>query len=95
MPTAKPMLRHHAAGRRDRGMVRERGSQSRRRPGAVGLELDVEVGVLRVRDLERGRVGRVAQQVPWDVAPVQRLPHLRAKPGATAPYQAASLATPS
>ncbi len=44
----------------------------------MGLELDVEVGVLGVRDLEGGWVGRVVQQVLGDVAPVQRQPHLRA-----------------
>lgn len=48
------------------------------RPGSVGLKLDVEVGVLRVGDLQRWRVGRFVQQVLGDVAPVQRQPHLRA-----------------
>lgn len=42
------------------------------------LELDIEVGVLRVGDFERGRVGCVVQQVLGDVAAIKCHPHLRA-----------------
>lgn len=45
-------------------------------PGAVGLKLDIEVGVLGVGDLEGWRVGGVIQEMPGNVPAVQRLPHL-------------------
>ncbi len=46
------------------------------KPGSVGLELDIEISVLRVGDLQRGRVRGVIQQVLGNVAAIQRLPHL-------------------
>lgn len=42
------------------------------KPGSVGLEFDIEISVLRVGDLQRGRVRGVIEQVLWDVAAVQR-----------------------
>lgn len=47
----------------------------------MGLEFDIEVGVLGVRDFQRGRVGRVIQQVLGDVAAIKCHPHLRAHAG--------------
>ena len=49
-------------------MLACRGAQ----PGSVGLELDIEISVLRVGDLQRGRVRGVIEQVLGNVAAVQR-----------------------
>ena len=48
----------------------------RTQPGSVGLELDIEISVLRVGDLQRGRIRGVIQQVLWNMATIQRYPHL-------------------
>lgn len=48
----------------------------RAQPGSVGLELDIEISMLRVGDLQRGRVRGVIEQVLGNVAAVQRYPHL-------------------
>lgn len=51
-------------------------ARRRAKPGSVGLELDIEISVLRVGDLQRGRIRGVIQQVLGNVAAIQRLPHL-------------------
>ncbi len=45
-------------------------------PRPVTLKLDIEVRMLRERQLEHWRVGVIIQDVFWDVAPIQGLPYL-------------------
>lgn len=40
------------------------------------LKLDIEVRMLRERQLEHWRVGVIIQDVFWDVPPIQSLPYL-------------------
>lgn len=45
-------------------------------PRSVTLKLDIEVRVLRERQLEHGWVGCVIQHMSGNVSPIQGLPHL-------------------
>lgn len=40
------------------------------------LELDIEVRMLRERQLEHWRIGVIIQDMFWDVPPIQGLPYL-------------------
>ena len=50
------------------------------------LELDVQICVLRERDLQLRWVGRVVQEVLGNMTPIQRRPHLGSSASHVSPY---------